>query len=124
MIDVQIEAIGLAAPGLPTWAESRGVLRGEQPYVASELPAYAPPLLPPAQIATPLRPTTVRHPAVLSWSLSSGRRHSWLWRTRRIASCSCTCRRVASTLLGTRAAKSRCVHAAAFLGKLLRLWPK
>lgn len=44
---VFIDAIGLAAPGLPSWQESLPVLRGEQPYQASELERYKPEQLPP-----------------------------------------------------------------------------
>lgn len=42
-----IEAVSLAAPGLENWAVALPVLRGEQPYVAAELAAYQPALLPP-----------------------------------------------------------------------------
>jgi hypothetical protein len=44
---VFIEAIGIAAPGLVGWQSAAPILRGEQPYVAAELPPHAPPLLPP-----------------------------------------------------------------------------
>ncbi|WP_020647736.1 beta-ketoacyl synthase chain length factor [Solimonas variicoloris] len=44
---VAIEAIGLAAPGLPDWPSAARVLRGEAAHEAVELPAYAPQLLPP-----------------------------------------------------------------------------
>lgn len=47
MSGVYVHAVGLAAPGLPNWAEGRRVLRGEQAYAPAELPAYAPALLPP-----------------------------------------------------------------------------
>lgn len=46
-MSVYVHAVGLAAPGLPNWAQGRAVLRGEQPYVPTELPPYAPALLPP-----------------------------------------------------------------------------
>ncbi len=42
-----IEAVSIAAPGLPDWHTARAVLRDEQPYIASELPVYQPSLLPP-----------------------------------------------------------------------------
>lgn len=44
---VFVAAIGLAAPGLAGWAQSRDVLRGERAYAPVELPAYQPTLLPP-----------------------------------------------------------------------------
>ncbi len=43
---IGVKAIGMAAPGLPSWAEAQAVLRGESPYHAEELPRYAPSLLP------------------------------------------------------------------------------
>jgi len=43
---VFIDAIGLAAPGLPTWRDALPVLRGEQPYAPTPLANYAPTLLP------------------------------------------------------------------------------
>ncbi|MDB5969851.1 MAG: hypothetical protein JWQ90_2301 [Hydrocarboniphaga sp.] len=43
---IYVQAIGLAAPGLPNWAEARALLRGERAYVAGELPPYQPQLLP------------------------------------------------------------------------------
>lgn len=43
---VFIDAIGIAAPGLPDWHRSRPVLRGEQDYSPAPLPAYAPARLP------------------------------------------------------------------------------
>lgn len=42
-----INAIGIAAPGLPDWSAARTVLRDEQAYAATELPVYQPSLLPP-----------------------------------------------------------------------------
>lgn len=47
MIRVGIEAIGLAAPGLADWPQTRRVLTGETPYEPAELPPYQPQLLPP-----------------------------------------------------------------------------
>jgi len=43
---IYVEAIGIAAPGLPNWAEARATLRGERAYVAAELPPYQPQWLP------------------------------------------------------------------------------
>lgn len=45
--EVFIEAIGLVAPGLPSWQAALPVLRGEQPYVPTPLPPHASALLPP-----------------------------------------------------------------------------
>ena len=42
-----LESVGIAAPGLVGWAAAREVLRGAAPYLAAELRAYAPMLLPP-----------------------------------------------------------------------------
>lgn len=42
-----VHAIGLAAPGLPNWAEGKNTLSGAQPHVRAELPLYQPQLLPP-----------------------------------------------------------------------------
>jgi len=47
MKPLYVEAVGLAAPGLPDWASAQPVLRGEAPYAAAELPAYSPERLPP-----------------------------------------------------------------------------
>lgn len=47
MKPLYVEAVGLAAPGLPGWSASRATLAGDAPYVAAELPPYAPALLPP-----------------------------------------------------------------------------
>jgi hypothetical protein len=44
---VWIEAVGLAAPGLPSWESAQDILRGAAPYVPTELPPHAPQLLPP-----------------------------------------------------------------------------
>ncbi len=41
-----VEALGLAANGLPDWASGTAVLRGEAPYAYADLPAHAPALLP------------------------------------------------------------------------------
>ncbi len=46
-LDVYVDAIGLAAPGLNDWQSARAVLRGEAPYVGAELPPYQPQRLPP-----------------------------------------------------------------------------
>ncbi|MGE0115906.1 MAG: beta-ketoacyl synthase chain length factor [Steroidobacteraceae bacterium] len=45
-VTAYIEAVSCAAPGLPDWQRAQAVLRGEQAYVASELPVYQPALLP------------------------------------------------------------------------------
>lgn len=47
MMSVYLQAQGLAAPGLPNWAEARPVLRGECAYRPEELPRYKPQRLPP-----------------------------------------------------------------------------
>lgn len=47
MIALAVDAIGLAAPGLPNWAEGAAVLRGERPLTDDVLAPYAPALLPP-----------------------------------------------------------------------------
>lgn len=44
---IALHAVGFAAPGLPDWPSAARVLRGEDAYVAAELPAYAPQRLPP-----------------------------------------------------------------------------
>ena len=44
---VRIDAVGLAAPGLESWAQAQPVLRGDAPYQPQELSAYQPNLLPP-----------------------------------------------------------------------------
>lgn len=41
-----VESIGIIAPGLPNWVESRATLAGEQPYVAGSIPAATATLLP------------------------------------------------------------------------------
>ncbi|HMN44790.1 MAG TPA: beta-ketoacyl synthase chain length factor [Povalibacter sp.] len=41
-----IEAVGLAAPGLPSWQQARAALRGEQPCENTPLPPHTPALLP------------------------------------------------------------------------------
>ena len=46
MKPIFIEAVGLAAPGLPSWQQGRIVLRGEQPYENTPLPPHTPALLP------------------------------------------------------------------------------
>jgi hypothetical protein len=47
MINVYVDAIGLAAPGLPNWNESQSILRGETIYESVELEKYKPEQLPP-----------------------------------------------------------------------------
>ncbi len=42
-----VDCVSFAAPGLPDWPAALRVLRGEQDYVAAELPSYQPELLPP-----------------------------------------------------------------------------
>lgn len=51
-----IQALAMAAPGLPDWAAAVPVLRGEQPYIPSPLAKFKPSLLPAneARRATPL----------------------------------------------------------------------
>ncbi|MBC7982844.1 MAG: beta-ketoacyl synthase chain length factor [Candidatus Obscuribacterales bacterium] len=44
--EVFIEAIGLAAPGMPSWQQAARVLRGELPYEPVALPLHSPALLP------------------------------------------------------------------------------
>jgi hypothetical protein len=44
---VHIESVGLAAPGLPSWAASQEMLRGAATYHAAEMPRFAPGFLPP-----------------------------------------------------------------------------
>lgn len=45
--ELHVAAVGLAAPGLPDWEGVQAVLRGEAPYLASELPPHHTSLLPP-----------------------------------------------------------------------------
>lgn len=45
--NVFVEAIGIAAPGLPNWPAAVPVFAGTTPYVPSSLPPHAPALLPP-----------------------------------------------------------------------------
>lgn len=47
MKPVYVDAIGFAAPGMPSWQAARAVLRGEAPYAPAPLAAHAPALLPP-----------------------------------------------------------------------------
>lgn len=56
MTTLYVEAVGLAAPGLPGWRASTPVLAGAAPYAAQELAPYAPALLPPNERrrATPI----------------------------------------------------------------------
>jgi hypothetical protein len=42
-----IESVGLAAPGLESWAAAQPILRGESPYARQDLSVYQPNLLPP-----------------------------------------------------------------------------
>jgi hypothetical protein len=44
---VFIEAVGLAAPGLPSWAAGSAALRGGHPYLFEPLPPHSPAMLPP-----------------------------------------------------------------------------
>ena len=46
-IEIWVEAIGIAAPGLPDWPATRAILRGEAPYQPDDLPPYQPQLLRP-----------------------------------------------------------------------------
>ncbi len=46
MKHVYIHAVGLAAPGLPNWADAQTVLRGESPYLPEPLTTYRSTLLP------------------------------------------------------------------------------
>ena len=59
MSEIYVQAVGIAATGLPDWASARAVLRGDAAYVSAELPPYQPALLPPNERrrATP----AVRH---------------------------------------------------------------
>jgi hypothetical protein len=43
---VFIDAVGLAAPGLPSWTEGSATLRGEHPYLHAPLPPHTPAMLP------------------------------------------------------------------------------
>ncbi|MCC6135253.1 MAG: beta-ketoacyl synthase chain length factor [Candidatus Contendobacter sp.] len=44
---LSVESVGLLAPGLIGWLASRAILTGEQPYLASPMPAPSTALLPP-----------------------------------------------------------------------------
>ena len=46
MLEMYIEGIGLAAPGLPSWEAACAVLQGKAPYQAEPLDRYKPELLP------------------------------------------------------------------------------
>lgn len=46
MKPVYLDALGFAAPGMPSWQAARAVLRGEAPYTAAPLAPHAPALLP------------------------------------------------------------------------------
>ena len=47
MKEIFLEAIGMVAPGLPSWRDAVPVLRGEAAYVATPVASYAPERLPP-----------------------------------------------------------------------------
>lgn len=47
MTTVYVESVGLYAPGLQGWSDSRGVLTGQRPYQQEPLPRYKPACLPP-----------------------------------------------------------------------------
>jgi hypothetical protein len=47
MKPLYVEAVGLTAPGLPSWSDSVAALAGAAPYVPQELAPYQPALLPP-----------------------------------------------------------------------------
>lgn len=42
---VSVNAVGVLAPGLPNWARACAILRGDEPYVAGEMPRCEPDLL-------------------------------------------------------------------------------
>jgi hypothetical protein len=44
---IYLEAVGLAAPGLPDWQVAQRVLRGEQSFQSQQQPTYQPASLPP-----------------------------------------------------------------------------
>jgi hypothetical protein len=46
MTPVFIDAVGLAAPGLPSWREGRATLRGETAFAAAALSPHTPAMLP------------------------------------------------------------------------------
>jgi hypothetical protein len=46
MMPVFIEAVGLAAPGLPSWGQGRATLRGEAAFSAAPLSPHTPTMLP------------------------------------------------------------------------------
>lgn len=47
MLTCYLNAVGLAAPGLPNWQQSRAVLQGSAPFAPLALEKYKPELLPP-----------------------------------------------------------------------------
>jgi hypothetical protein len=47
MIELFIQALGIAAPGLADWPQARAVLAGHMAWANAELPPYQPALLPP-----------------------------------------------------------------------------
>ena len=46
MKEVFVEAVGLAAPGIPTWRAAQTILAGATPYISEVLPPHTPTLLP------------------------------------------------------------------------------
>lgn len=46
MTGIYIDAVGLAAPGLPSWLEGRATLRGEHSFHFAPLPPHTPTMLP------------------------------------------------------------------------------
>ena len=46
MTPVFVEAVGLAAPGMPSWAAGSATLRGEHAYLFEPLPPHSPAMLP------------------------------------------------------------------------------
>lgn len=49
MMRVFVESVGLLAPGLPGWAESRQILAGRVPYAPTAMPQPLPDILPPTE---------------------------------------------------------------------------
>jgi hypothetical protein len=49
MMRIFVEGVGLLAPGLPGWQESRAVLAGQAPYLQREVAIPANNMLPPAE---------------------------------------------------------------------------
>ena len=46
MSPVFVDAVGLSAPGLPSWTEGSATLRGEHSYLYAPLPPHTPATLP------------------------------------------------------------------------------